>query len=170
MLIVLFQEITGIEITKLECGTFKFNFLTSTTWRRTVSLVLLFSMLNVYYVFKWKWNEEVSSSSVEFALEFHPKIDSFYRYSTTFDVDYNKVIYQCRRKVCRNADSPSMRTRMLTVKPAQAANMKYRRIPPYQSWTISPLRSTICQSTSDSSKIIKVQNNFSLLQQKTINS
>lgn len=34
--------------------------------------------------------------------------------------------YQCNRKVCKNADNPSIRTKTVTVNTAQAAKAPYK--------------------------------------------
>lgn len=63
--------------------------------------------------------------------------------------------YQCKRKVCKNADNPSISTKMAKVREAQIANVIYNAIPPWKPWTIRPLLNTIVHNTSDNS-IIKM--------------
>lgn len=45
---------------------------------------------------------------------------------------------QCRRRVCKKAESPSMRTRIDTEMAAQPANTMYRKMPPWKSVDIRP--------------------------------
>lgn len=60
---------------------------------------------------------------------------------------------QCRRKACRNADKPSMISRMATVSPANAAKIMERPKNPPLLRENSPRCITMDQSTSDSSAI-----------------
>lgn len=60
---------------------------------------------------------------------------------------------QCRRKACRNADKPSMISRMATVSPAKAAKITERAKNPPPLREDSPRCITMDQSTSDSSAI-----------------
>lgn len=59
--------------------------------------------------------------------------------------------YQCRRKACRKAESPSMTSRMATVSTANAAKMMKMAMRPAQPLLLSPLCITMVQRTSDSS-------------------
>ena len=56
---------------------------------------------------------------------------------------------------------------MLTVRTAQAAKMKYKMTPPYQSWNMRPLRKTIIHRTSDNSKRKWIEVVCEQTQQKT---
>lgn len=64
---------------------------------------------------------------------------------------FSPVTYQCSRRQCRNADSPSIRTKMATVSAAHMANTIHRAIPPTQPSNIRPLRNTMFHNTSDNS-------------------
>lgn len=64
---------------------------------------------------------------------------------------FSPITYQCSRRQCRNADSPSIRTKMATVSAAHTANTIHRAIPPTQPSNIRPLRSTMFHNTSDNS-------------------
>lgn len=61
------------------------------------------------------------------------------------------VTNQCRRKACRNADNPSMISRMATVSPAKAEKIMERPKNPPPLREDRPRRITMDQSTSDSS-------------------
>lgn len=58
---------------------------------------------------------------------------------------------QCRRRACRNADSPSMMSRMATVRVAKAEKMMDRPKNPPPLREDRPRCITMDQSTSDSS-------------------
>ena len=64
---------------------------------------------------------------------------------------FSPITYQCSRRQCRNAESPSIRTKMATVSVAHTANTIHRTIPPTQPSNISPLRKTMFHNTSDNS-------------------
>lgn len=63
----------------------------------------------------------------------------------------DRPTYQCRRKACRKAESPSMTSRMATVSTANAAKMMKMAMRPAQPLLLSPLCITMVQRTSDSS-------------------
>jgi len=58
---------------------------------------------------------------------------------------------QCRRNVCKNAESPSMTSRMATVSTAHGANRKKINTEPNEPPTEKPIWSTMFHRTSDSS-------------------
>lgn len=64
---------------------------------------------------------------------------------------FSQITYQCSRRQCRNADSPSIRTKMATVSAAHMANTTHRAMPPSQPSNIRALRSTMFHNTSDNS-------------------
>jgi hypothetical protein len=69
--------------------------------------------------------EWIPHPNIEFAHEFHPKNVKFIRLKKK-----HSVPYQCKRKVCKNAESPSIVTRIAMVKPAQGANIAHVVIAP----------------------------------------
>lgn len=69
------------------------------------------------------------------------------------------ITYQCSRRQCRNADSPSIRTKMATVSVAHMANTAHRAIPPPQPSNFRPLRSTMFHNTSDNSATTTIRYN-----------
>lgn len=58
---------------------------------------------------------------------------------------------QCKRKVCRNADKPSMRTKIPTVRTAQNAKIAHKITPPNHDSDFSPICKTMVHKTSDNS-------------------
>jgi hypothetical protein len=61
------------------------------------------------------------------------------------------MTYQCKRRVWRKADIPSIKTSTTTVEHAQKAKIIGRKIIPYGIGRIKPMCKTIVQSTSDNS-------------------
>lgn len=61
------------------------------------------------------------------------------------------LAYQCKRRVCKKADKPSIMTKMARVKTAQAANTTYSMIEPVASELWRPLDNTMFHNTSDNS-------------------
>lgn len=59
--------------------------------------------------------------------------------------------YQCKRNVCKKADKPSIMTKIDKVKPAHAAKIKKRIIPPTQLSLCKPFDNTMFHNTSDNS-------------------
>ena len=67
------------------------------------------------------------------------------------------MTYQCKRRVWRKADIPSIKTSTTTVEPAQKANTGGRTSIPNGNGRLKPKCKTIVQSTSDNSvKIILI--------------
>lgn len=68
--------------------------------------------------------------------------------------------HQCNRNVCKNADNPSISTSIDSVKTAQNIKMKANTMlfNGIGIWApkSSPLRITICHSTSDNSNNLKI--------------
>lgn len=62
------------------------------------------------------------------------------------------IIYQCKRSVCKNADRPSISTRIPIVRTAQKPKTNHNQIPPIHEDRIRPLVITIPHNTSDNSK------------------
>ncbi len=60
--------------------------------------------------------------------------------------------YQCRRRVCRKADRPSMSRSTPIVRIAHGANTQAMPMAPAYPFIVSPIRNTIDQSTSDNSE------------------
>lgn len=68
---------------------------------------------------------------------------------------------QCRRRVCKKAESPSMRTRMDTEMAAQPANTMYRKMPPWKSVDIRPGETNIHMLAPNLTKITRwIENLF----------
>ena len=61
------------------------------------------------------------------------------------------MTYQCKRRVWRKADIPSIKTSTTTVEPAQKAKIGSRTITPTGNERLKPICITIFQSTSDNS-------------------
>lgn len=59
--------------------------------------------------------------------------------------------YQCKRNVCKNADRPSIMTRMPMVRPAQKAKITHKNMPPDQPFCTNACRNTMSHSTSANS-------------------
>lgn len=62
--------------------------------------------------------------------------------------------YQCKRRVCRKADKPSIITNMANVKRDHAAKKMYIFIDPTYVASLRAIWNTIFHNTSDSSGII----------------
>jgi hypothetical protein len=76
--------------------------------------------------FKTERLEWIAQPTVELAHKFHPENVKCIQLKKK----KHSLLYQCKRKVCKNADSPSMTTRIAMVKAAQAANNAHVVIAP----------------------------------------
>lgn len=85
----------------------------------------------------------------------------FFQFRTPHFLQFILNTHQCKRNVCKNADKPSIMTRIAMVNTDQAAKVKYKAIGPKFEFKSKPLRRTIVQSTSDSSR--KIKRNFKKL-------
>ncbi len=61
------------------------------------------------------------------------------------------MIYQCNLSACKNADRPSISTRIPIVNTAQAAKTAHNTIKPYTADVPKPIFNTMCHNTSDNS-------------------
>lgn len=97
---------------------------------------------------KRKGRKGIALTHIELALELHPaKGNSI---NLNFQL-FGYQTYQCRRSVCRNAERPSIKTKMPTVKTAQKANTTVKKMPPSQPSLFKPRDKTIVHKTSASS-------------------
>ena len=60
-------------------------------------------------------------------------------------------IYQCSLRVCRKAESPSISSKMPTVRQAQGMNTRKITTQPAKPSIVVPMENTMVHSTSDSS-------------------
>lgn len=66
-------------------------------------------------------------------------------------VKINQNIYQCKRKVCKNADNPSIITNIPSVKTAQTPKKIYILTTPIYVGSVNPICNTMFHNTSDNS-------------------
>lgn len=93
--------------------------------------------------------KNVSKALVELAHELDPVNNRNITATVSQIICHNT--HQWRRRVCKNADKPSIITRIARVNKAQAPNTKYSIIAPlYEDWR-SPMERTMFHSTSESS-------------------
>lgn len=65
-------------------------------------------------------------------------------------------VYQCKRNVCKNAESPSIITNIANVKVAQMEKNTYNLTEPTKVSSVKPICSTMFHNTSDNSEKKKV--------------
>lgn len=115
---------------------------------------------------EWKWLKSVSGACVKFTLELHPETPNLFngclltllyccvKYTIRIMLNYyitTDYTNQCKRNVCKKADSPSISTRILMVRSAHTANIAHKKNPPTQLSDCNPKRNTMFHSTSANS-------------------
>ena len=111
----------------------------SREWLRTISyssfnLLSIWTFSLLQNIFKGKWNKQITIAFVEFGLEFNLKkiiLNKLACYSKINVYNFIKKLTQCKRRVWRKADNPSIKHKMLTVRTAQKLKTTHKMTPPY---------------------------------------
>ena len=109
-------------------------------WLRTISyssynLLSIWTFSLLQNIFKGKWNKQITIAFVEFGLEFN--LEKIILNKLVIFSKINICIYfyqkltQCKRRVWRKADNPSIKHKMLTVRTAQKLKTTHKMTPPY---------------------------------------
>ena len=112
----------------------------SREWLRTISyssfnLLSIWTFSLLQNIFKGKWNKQITIAFVEFGLEFN--LEKIILNKLVIFSKINICIYfyqkltQCKRRVWRKADNPSIKHKMLTVRTAQKLKTTHKMTPPY---------------------------------------
>ena len=113
----------------------------SREWLRTISyssynLLSIWTFSLLQNILKGKWNKQITIAFVEFGLEFNlekiiwNKLASFSKINIDI-ISLWKKLTQCKRRVWRKADNPSIKHKMLTVRTAQKLKTTHKMTPPY---------------------------------------
>lgn len=154
---------------KQECIFFTYNLGVCTFWghRETEGLPgqtgrLIFRCTGLIQDgFKWKWHKCISCPLVELALELHPvkrqhnQLCMQYLRGSAYYL-FQRNLHQWSRRQWRKAESPSMTTRIPTVRTAQKENTPKRTMPPKYPDALRPIRRTMFHNTSDNSEKRKI--------------